>query len=241
MKATKSGSFKAVPLPEPQTTLARCYSVIDIGTTPDIYKGKQNPRRKFVRKIRITWELPAHTAVFNEEKGPEPFVVGVEVSASTSDNSALSKLISAWRNKPLTLLEQEGFDPGTMVGKTGMISFIHVRKADYRGKEISEITNENTVLKLNAITSKPKAVEAPPNRNSYMYWDWDEVATKGFEALKEKFESIPLWIQKKCAESKEFKQYAGSYKIKGTEEEGETQESQPEEQTAKKTVAGDDW
>ncbi len=66
MKATTSGNFKPTKLPEPQTTVARCYSMIDIGTVPNIYEGKVQGQ---VHRIFITWELPKLKAVFNEEKG----------------------------------------------------------------------------------------------------------------------------------------------------------------------------
>ena len=88
MKAKPSGSFQPVGLPEPQTTVARCYSLIDIGTVPNIYKGKLQGN---VHRIFLTCELPKLKAVFNEEKGEEPFVVSEEFTLSTKDNSNLAK------------------------------------------------------------------------------------------------------------------------------------------------------
>jgi len=238
MKATKSGNFNPVPLPEPQTTLARCYSIIDIGTVPNFY---QNKLTGHVRKIYITWEFPELLAIFNEEKGEEPFVIGLELTASTSENSNLAKLISQWRNKPLTDTEQEGFDPSIMIGKTAFISFIHKRRPKFEGKDVTKITNENTNLKFNGIMPKPKTIEAPPNRNSYMNWDWDKVAVESFEVHKATFEKIPKWLQKKMAESKEFKEYSNGYKVEGVEE--STEDAPPTftatTGTAPKTVEGE--
>jgi hypothetical protein len=238
MKATKGGTFKPVALPEPQTAIALCYSVIDLGTLPNIFNGKVNHEHPTVRKLRVTWEFPTLLATFSEDKGLEPFVIGVEVTASTGDKSNLAKLIAQWRNKPLTPVEQEGFDVSAMIGKPAYISFNHKRKRDYIGKEVSAVTNENTVLNLSSIMPKPKEIETPKNRNPWMNWDWDEVEKLGFEACKEKFEKLPKWIQKRTAESKEFKQYAGGYKIEGVEE-----QNTPDvpADLPKKTVPGDDW
>ena len=235
MKATKGGNFNPVPLPEPQTALARCYSVIDFGTVPHIYK---NQPKGYVRKIYITWEFPSLLAVFNEEKGQEPFVIGMELTASTGDQSNLAKLISQWRNKPLSPEEQEGFDPSVMIGKTAYISFIHKRRPKFVGQEIKAITNENTNLKFNGIMPKPKEVEAPANRNPYMNWDWDKVGIEGFEKHKVTFEKIPKWIQKKMAESKEFIKYAGNYKIEGLDDDDSTAGATP---APEKKTADDGW
>jgi hypothetical protein len=233
MKATKGGNFKAVPLPEPQTAFARCYSVIDIGTIPNLYFNKPVEDKPFIHKINVTWEFPGLLAVFNEEKGEQPFVIGQELTLSTGEKSNLSKLISQWRNKPLTAEEEESFDPSTMVGKTCFISFIHTRKEKYKGKEIKLITNENTNLKFNGIMPKPKDVESKPNINPYFIWDWDKIAETGWD--KENFEKIPKWLQKKMATSKEYQKYAPKdYKIDSQDDD------QPEAEENAKTVK-DEW
>jgi ATP-binding cassette subfamily B protein len=106
------------------------------------------------------------------------------------------------------------------------------------GQDIREVTNENTNMRFNGIMPKPKDVAAPPNRNPYMNWDWDKVEAEGFQAHKETFEKLPKWIQKKCAESQEFKKYAGSYVVEGTypaDEQDNEQEAPPA-----KTVK-DEW
>jgi len=242
MKATKGGNFNAVELPEPQTAIARCYSVIDIGTVKYIYK---NEDKGWHRMLNITWEFPSLLAAFNPEKGEEPFVIGKEIAATTGPQSNFSKLIAAWRNKPLTAAEQDGFDPAQMVGKTAYISFSHRRKLQ-NGKEMELgadglVTNANTNLKFMAIMPKPKDIEAPPNRNAYMVWDWDLVEKDGFEAHKVTFEKIPKWLRRKMTESQEFKKFAGNYKVdKEAEDDNVQGQGQPQQGAPKKT-AGDDW
>jgi hypothetical protein len=211
MKATNSGgNFKAVALPKPATVFCRCYSVIDIGTVPGFFQNKPQPPQ---RKVWITWELPSLQAVFNEDKGPQPFVVSVEQTASTSEKANLRILINRWRNKDLTPEEVQGFDPATMIGKVGFLSFAVVPKGKYKGQPISKITNENSVLKFNGIMPVPEGIERPKAINEYFNWDWDEIAEKGFD--KDKFQKIPRFIQAKMATSQEFAKYAGGYSIDG--------------------------
>ena len=233
MKATKGGDFKPIVLPKPATVFARCYSVIDIGTLNESYQNKPPAPR---RKIHITWEMPSLLGTFNEEKGPQPFVISLELTASTGDNSNLSKLISQWRNKPFTAEEQDGFDPATMIGKCGFISFIHKTKTKFRGQNFKEITNENTSMVFNGIMPVPDGVAKLKQVNPYYNWDWDKCEKDGFN--KEEFEKSPKFLQNKMAESAEFKKYAKGYVIGGAANEESDPEPAPEKSL---TETEGDW
>ena len=198
VKATLSGNFKAVALPEPNTVVARCYSLVELGTVPNVFKGVVQGK---IRKIYVTWEFPTLMAVFNDDRGEEPFVIGMELTVSTNKESNLAKLISHWRNKPLTPEEEQGFDVNQMVGKTAMISFIHALKKKYLGQTITEVTNENTVLKFNGIMPKPKEVACAPMMNPEMIWDWD-IQKVNFNS--ELWMRIPKWLRTKIRTSDEF-------------------------------------
>lgn len=205
MKAGQSGNFKAVPLPEPQTTVARCYSVIHIGTVPQIFN---NQVKGMIEKMHITWELPRFLADFGKEK-MEPFVVGEELALSTSDNSNLSKLIANWRGKPFTKEEQQAFDPSVMVGKTCMLQFVHARKKKFVGQNITEVTNENTMLILQSVMKRPAEIECPAAMNPPFIWDWEPVVTGKKQFNTTEFEKMPKWLQEKVKGSEEYKKYAG--------------------------------
>lgn len=241
MKATNSsGNFKATPLPKPATVFCRCYSVIDLGTVPvpAFVKGGQILEQ---RKIWISWELPTLKAVFNEERGPQPFVVSEELTASTNEKANLRILINRWRNKDFTQQEIDGFDPATMIGKVGFLSFVVKPKGKYKGQTITNPTNENCNLKLNGIMPVPEGIERPKAVNEYFNWDWDEVAEKGFD--KDKFEKIPKFLQVKMATSKEFHQYAKGYNVSTN---ADQQKSITEEQNNAtddkiETIDGGDW
>ena len=234
MKATRGGTFTPVPLPKPATVFARCYSVIDIGTVSESY---QNQAPELKRKVHITWELPSLLGTFNEEKGRQPFVISLEITATTGDKSNLSKLISQWRNKPFTAEEQNGFDPATMIGKCGFISFIHNTKSKYKGQEIKQVTNENTAMKFNGIMPVPEGVAKPAQVNPYFNWDWDKCEKEPFN--KEEFEKIPKFLQTKMAESLEFKKYAKGYVVGGQSAQAEAEPEPEAEKTVTETEG--DW
>jgi len=208
MKPNDASNFKPVKLPHPGTAPARCYSIIDIGTVPNIFKGKLNPEYPTTKKIFVTFELPAYKAVFVEGRNPEPFVVSVEFTHVYSKDSNLSKFLTSWMNRPLTETERKTFDLGKKApGKTALVSFIHKRKKKWATEQIKEVTNENTVLVFNGIMQLPPAMQCPPQMNPTLVWDWSEVeASKTFDL--EKFNKIPGFVRVKMMESEEYKKFA---------------------------------
>lgn len=232
MEATKKGNFKPIKLPEQGTYVARCYSVIHIGTVDNVFGGKIDPKSPKKELIYITWELPELKAVFNDDKGPEPFVVGRELALSTNEKSILAMLIKQWRGKELSPEEQMSFDPSVMVGKTCLMSVIYKTKSKFKGQNLTEITNENTNLNMSAIMPKLKQMECPANINAYYVWDWDK---DGSPFNAEKFAKMPKWLQNKVATSDEYKKF-------GPKTSGDT--SQPAANNAPAAQAGgvaDDW
>lgn len=232
MEATQSGNFKAVPLPAAGTYVARCYSVIHVGTVPNIYEGQLKGTKDVVY---ITWEFPTLKAVFNDEKGLEPFVIGLELTLSTSENSNLSKLVAQWRGKKFTAEEQKGFDPSIMVGKTCLINAIHKAKKKYEGEALTEITNVNTNFKFNGIMARPAEMECPAMLNPSYVWDWDK---DGNPFQKEKFLKMPKWLQEKLQGAEEFKKF-GAGQIPASSEAGAAPAVSAE--PAGKTGGDDGW
>jgi len=224
MEATQSGNFKPVPLPAQGTYVARCYSVIHIGTVPNIFNGKLDPKKPTKEVIQITWELPKLLTVFNETKGLEPFVVGEEISLSTNENSNLYKLIAAWRGTKLTPAEMKSFDPSVMVGKKCLINVVYKTKKKFLGQKIEVITNENTILTNNGIMACPKEMECPAGMNPYYIWDWDKDSNP---FAGDKFAKMPKWLQDKCKESEEYKQFGPKDQPASSEQASQPQTSSP--------------
>ena len=210
MKAKDGGSFKAVPLPQPQTTVARCYSVIHIGTVPVIINGIN---KGMSDKMIITWEMPKLQAIFDEEKGPQPFVVGLELTLSTNKESNLAKLISQWRGRPFSAEETKGFDPSVMIGKKCLLQFIHKTKRKFVGQRITEVTNENTMIEFNSIMQIPKEMDCPAQINESYLWDWEPIIDGHKTFDRAHFEKMPKWLQEKIKTSEEFKRYGAQHFI----------------------------
>lgn len=217
MKAKKGGNFNPVVLPKPATVVARCYSVIHIGHVTETFKGQSGVKEK----VHITWEMPSLKAVFDQEKGEQPFVIGQEFTLSTKDNSNFAKLIAQWRNKPLDAKEQQGFDPTVLVGKTCLLSFIVKRKKDYTDQQIAQPTSENSYLVLNTISQRPADFPAPAAVNPPFIFDWD----KPFDP--QIFEKIPKFIQEKIKMSEEWRALSDDKKGLVSQEasSGDSQES----------------
>lgn len=226
-KPPETTGFKIIPLPKAQTTVARCTTVIDVGTVPETYMGES----KILRKIYIGWELPTLLAVFNEEVGEQPFRLGVEITFSTDDRSNFSKLVANWRNRPLTPDEKKTFDPIIMVNKPAMISFIHAPKSKYKGTVIEKATNENSVLKFNGIMPLPEGMKCPPMITHKLVWDWDLIA-EGVEKFDEEvFAKIPKFIQEKMRLSDEYRKYSKPHQEDS--EEVDVEKDEP--------IESDDW
>jgi len=239
MRPPESGTFKAVRLPEPQTTSCRCFGVVDLGTVDNTFPGKP---AKMSRKLAIMWELPKLTAIFSDEKGEQPFMLMQEMPFSTHVDSNFSKLISSWRNKPLTEEEKKSFDPTQMINKIGLASFIHKRKAKHRAAEIApdKVTNENTSLILNTIGPLPTEMKEgmPPMVNTPIIWDWDLITEKGEPFNKEKFEKIFKFLRAKIYTSEEFKACPTAINV---DIDQPAEQPQASAQPSQGDIGGDDW
>ena len=72
--------------------------MIDIGTIPTEYQGEKKMRAL----IRLKFELPTVTKVFNPDKGEQPFVIERQFTKSLHEKSALRPFLDNWRGKALT-------------------------------------------------------------------------------------------------------------------------------------------
>jgi len=202
MEMPQSGTFKAVALPQPQTTSARCFGVIDLGTVDNTFPGKPAQRD---RKVVIMLELPKFKATFSDEKGEQPFMLLVEHKLSGHPDSNFSKFIASWRNKPLTEAEKLNFPIEKMLGKIALVSFQHKTKVKYRNQDLSQITNENTNLVLGSIGPVPDEMKPVTEMiNQPVLWLWEDITKKGETFSKEKFEKIFKFLRTKMYTSDEF-------------------------------------
>jgi len=178
----KEGDFVKV---EPGTYVARCYSMIEIGTVETEFNGE----KKMAHQVNITWELPEELAVFKEENGPEPFVVSKTYNLSMHEKSTLRKDLESWRGVGFTEEEAKHFDITKLLTKPCILSIIHEPKK-------SDPTKTN--VRISSISKLMKGQECAPQINQtrlLSFENWDENL----------FKVLPEWMQDKIKSSEEYK------------------------------------
>lgn len=166
--------------------IARCYQMIQLGTLEENINGEV----KKLHKVRIGWELPTETKVFNEEKGEQPFVISQEYTLSLSDNANLRKMLASWRGKDFTEDEAKAFDITKLLGIPCMLNIIH--KKSKAGNDYQTIAS---------VTPMPKGVPCPDAINKTQVLSFDNFDVELFMAL-------PDFIKDKIVSSDEYKKRA---------------------------------
>jgi hypothetical protein len=181
INASSSGSdFKPV---DAGTYVARCYSMVHIGTIEQEYMGEI----KEMNKVRISWELPTELKVFKEEKGEQPCSVSKEFTLSLHEKANLRKFLESWRGKGFTDEEAKIFNVTNLLGKPCMISIIH--KTSKNGKLYAEIS---------AVSTLPKGMTCPAQINENFEFTFTPYTP-------EKFDELPDWLKDKIKTSKEYR------------------------------------
>jgi hypothetical protein len=184
--AKSSGETTQRELIPAGTYLARCYSMVHLGTVKQSYLGED----KWTNLVRITWELPTELRCFNAEKGEQPCVISKEVTLSMNEKSTLRALLTGWRGKAFSDEEAKEFDVAKLLGKPCMISIFH---------QASKSNPEKVYERIASISPVMKGMECPPQINP----------TFEFSVLdynQDKFDSMPEFIKEMVRGSKEFKQ-----------------------------------
>jgi hypothetical protein len=189
--ATKTQTFERELIPA-GNYVARCYRMIEIGTVPTEYMGEQ----KMVHKVRIGWELPTETKVFNEEKGEQPFVIDKEYTLSLGEKANLRRDLQSWRGKAFTDQEAEAFDITKLLGVPCMLNIIHVQ-----GKK----DPTKTYQAIGSISPMPKGLECPTQINPTFVFELES-----FDV--EKFNSLPDFIKEQIMESEQYKSLTTPHK-----------------------------
>lgn len=166
------------------TYVARCFSMVHIGTIEQEFQGES----KDVNKVRITWELPTETKVFKEGEEPKILTIGKEFTLSLHEKSNLRKFLESWRGKGFTEEEAKKFDITKLLGVPCMLSIIH--KTSKQGKLYAEISSVSTL---------PKSLTCPGQINPNF-----EFSLENFD--QKKFDSLPDWLKDKIKTSKEYRE-----------------------------------
>lgn len=180
--ATEGESKPRVQCPA-GTHVARCISVIDLGTQRLNYMGQD----KDLRKIRITWETPDEQAVFKEENGEQPFVLSKEYTLSLFEKANLRHDLEAWRGKAFTKEELKGFDIFNLLNVPCLLGVIHKPSKD----------GSKVYANVSAISKLAKGMTCPDAINPLVKYSVDD-------GRNETFESLPDWLKEKIINCREW-------------------------------------
>lgn len=156
------GDFELTPA---GTHLAICYMVADLGYQETSFGVKP--------KIVIGWELPAELMTDGR-----PFAASQIYTLSLSEKANLRKDLEAWRGRPFTEAELDGFDVQNVLGKACTLTIVHNKNGD---KTYANIANVAGVM---------KGMQIPERANDLLYFNLDE-------PNKNIFGKLPKWVQKK--------------------------------------------
>jgi hypothetical protein len=152
--------------------IARCYSLIDLGTQPKMYQGQVTGE---ARKIRIGFEL------FGDEQMDDgrPFTISKNYTLSMHENATLRAHLESWRGRPFTQEEEMAFDVSKLLGAYCMLNVMKEKGAD---------GNDYTVV--GAVTPMMKGMTKPEPVNENFIFDADEPDMELFEKLGDKTKEL---------------------------------------------------
>jgi len=163
--------------------LARIYQIIDLGTTEQTgqFGGKK-------RKVQVLFELPLETAVFDPNKGEQPFYARNMYTLSMHEKSTLRKDVHSMLGKQLTDAEAKTFNIFNLIGRECMVNIIHRPSGD------------KTYANIQTITPVPKGMVCPPAVNPPLVFSTQQPDM-------DVFRSLPEFVQDKIKLSDEFIAY----------------------------------
>lgn len=182
--ASSNPSGKSFTHVEAGNYVARCYSMVHIGTIPEEYKGE----KKEANKVRLTFELPTETKVFKEENGEQPFIISKEFTLSLHEKSSLRKFLESWRGKGFTENEARYFDVAKLLGKPCMLNIIHKTKLD-----------GNIRADISSVSPIPKGLSCPNQVLPSVIFSVNHFS-------QEVFDTLPEFLREKIKSSREYKQ-----------------------------------
>jgi len=150
------------------THVARCYSIVDIGTQHSSHLGKPTTRNQIV----VFFEL-AETLM---EDG-KPFIVTKFYTNSLNEKSNLYGDLIAWRGKEFTDDELKRFDLEKILGATCLLTIVH---------------NDKGRAVIAAIMGLPKNMQCPPPVNEKFTFWLDAFDQDKFEKLSNGMKNLVM-------------------------------------------------
>jgi len=158
------------------THVARCFGCVSLGT-------QHSPMFADAFKVMLMFELPFET--IQTEEGPKPMTISKEYTLSLGKRANLRKHLDAWRGKPFTQDELNGFEVSNVVGAPCQLTVVHVNKQD-----------GGIYAKIEGVTGLAKGMQCPPQVHQSVKYEIDDGENAQFKVL-------PEWIQRKILASEE--------------------------------------
>jgi hypothetical protein len=181
-----TGSTGTKQLAPEGTHVARCYQIIDKGTTFD--EKWQNKKRK----VQFVFELPNELTTFSPEKGEQPFMAKTIMNLSMSDKSIMRKFIESWLGKKMTDKQAADLDLFKLAGMPCMLNLAHNTLADGR-----------TFVNIMSISPMPKGMSCPEQINPTLCYDTtdhdEEVYNKLPEFMQDDIAKCDEWAARLSA------------------------------------------
>jgi len=164
--ATKGSDYE---LPPEEPSMAVCVWVLDLGTA-------ENGFGDLSRQVLIGWEL-----IDQLMQDGRPFLQSKFYTLSLNEKANLRKDLEAWRNKPFTKEEEDGFALRNLLGAWCNLGIAHEHK---NGKTRAKITSISGLTKDQKARTKNIKVH-----NDFLYFDFADY-------IDEVYDRIPDWVKK---------------------------------------------
>ena len=188
---------------EPGVYTGIATAIIDLGIQENMMYGKQQ------RKAIIVWNVVGETVKVNDEELPR--VISKEYTMSLGEKSTLRKDLEAWRGRPFTTEELQGFDLKNILNVPCQLQINQQEK------------NGKTYTNIAAIMSIPKGMSVAPVDNVYIFDTYDLTTW-------ENYDKIANWIKEKIKKALNLAETQLDLYIKDYEENKKEQEEKKQEE-----------
>ena len=194
---------------EPGVYTGIATAIIDLGIQENMMYGKQQ------RKAIIVWNIVGETVKVNDEELPR--VISKEYTMSLGEKSTLRKDLEAWRGRPFTTEELQGFDLKNILNVPCQLQINQQEK------------NGKTYVNIAAIMAIPKGMSVAPVDSTYVFDTYDL-------STWENYDKIANWIKEKIKKALNLAEtqldlYIKDYEENKKEQEGKKQEEGTEDDT----------
>ena len=200
----KSEGNSIIPQLEPGVYTGIASALIDLGIQENSMFGNKQ------RKAIIVWNIIGETVTVNDEELQR--VMSKEYTMSLGEKSTLRKDLEAWRGKPFTTEELEGFDLENILNTACQLQINQQEK------------NKRTYVNIASIMAIPKGTTVEKLESTYVFDTYDRNTWDNYE-------KIPNWIKEKIKKALNIAETQLDLYIKDYEEMKKEQEGKKEEST----------